>query len=358
MTIISPAAEAARENARTLTGQFGTQEHSVPELTLDSYVYPALKRGLTPAEVDINLWYRENESGELVWHVGAYPAPVGANGFSLGPDTSDSLFPSFEVPFGDDKTQDIDEDHWVSLDDAPEWLRDAVMPSLIDRDDAHDLRKTHDNQAWRKARHDRIIADGGFASAYDNEFIADFEETYPEGTPLDAAAGLFMMSGPDEDDWAADEREAAAAELSRRAAVGMGGALVDARQLRAGDQVSLAHLTEHLPTEVRAHTDYATVTQADASGAEGTLHLRFDNGALLGLPTGSRLPAVSYTYGGREHTAQSLVNDLVSRGEISFRTRNDSLGEIVERFNRERGLAPGDPDFIDVDRPSLTGATL
>lgn len=34
MTDITPAVELARENARTSTGQFGTQQHTAPELTL------------------------------------------------------------------------------------------------------------------------------------------------------------------------------------------------------------------------------------------------------------------------------------------------------------------------------------
>jgi len=45
MTDISPAAVAAREAARTHTGQFGAQEHSAPELGLDSGPFLAYEPG-------------------------------------------------------------------------------------------------------------------------------------------------------------------------------------------------------------------------------------------------------------------------------------------------------------------------
>lgn len=36
MTVITPAAEAAREASRTTSGRFGAQDHTAPELSLDT----------------------------------------------------------------------------------------------------------------------------------------------------------------------------------------------------------------------------------------------------------------------------------------------------------------------------------
>lgn len=67
MTDISPAVAAARENARTSAGQFGTQEHSAPDMVLTSS--PLCTEGCgTPAEYrlsDIPHGYRAPGSESL-----------------------------------------------------------------------------------------------------------------------------------------------------------------------------------------------------------------------------------------------------------------------------------------------------
>lgn len=352
MTIINAAAEAARENARTSAGRFGEQTHTAPELNLDPYPYPHLKRGLRPVQVDLNVWYRENEAGDYVWHVGAYPIRKTAAGFD-DTDTDDNLFPSFELPLSDERAAGLDEDHWVSLDSAPGWLRDAVLPSLVD-EQINDTATA----AWRKARHEQIIAQGGYASIYDNAHIIDFEAEYPANTPLDAAAGLFNLAPKDgyEDD---PERDAAAAELSRRAAAGVGGLLVDVRQLRPGDQVSLAHLAEHFTdADQWVNEKYAPIAGTDPIALSGEVIVSLEGNRHLSLPAGTRLPTVGYIFAGREFTGSGLVQELVRSGDVSFRASKTQVREVVERYNTERGFEPGDAGYIEPINLTLDGAKL
>jgi len=351
MTVINAHAVAAREAARTSIGRFGQQEHTAPELNLDPYPYPRLKRGLRPDQVELNVWYREDENGELAWHVAAYPKTQTADGFD-STDHADGLFDSFTLPISDQTAAGIDEDHWTDLDAAPGWLRDAVLPSLVETT-LNDFQTAE----WRRARHEQIVAEGGFASTYDNEYIVEFEDEYPTNRPEDAAEALFYLPN-NEEDGTSPEREAAAAELSRRAAAGVGGLLIDARQLRPGDQVSVAHLTTHFD-QAWARERYATVTVADAGGTDGDLHLRLDDGATLHLPTGARLPAVGYRVGDEELTGTDLVAQLVREGATSYRASKElTPAQVVARYNIERGLEPGDPEYIDTITPTLEGAQL
>ncbi len=151
---------------------------------------------------------RLNDDYTPVWAVSAYPVRTREDG-SEETDTAHPLFPYFEVPLSEEREAELEEDHWVTLDQAPEWLRQAVLPSLADQE----LSAASGLAAWRKGRHDQIMAEGGFASSYDNAFLLDFEEQFPAGTPSDAAAGLYSMRDLDECEGEEAEREAAAAEL-------------------------------------------------------------------------------------------------------------------------------------------------
>lgn len=354
MTAVTQAAEAAREGARTSIGQFGEQQHSVPEMTVTAFPYPALKNGIPPENVDINIWYREAESGTPgSWNVTASPYQENRFGV-LTTDVDVELFPAFDIPLTDGRAAELQEDQWISLTTAPTWLRDAVLPSLVevDADDPETL-------TWHAVRHEQVIAAGGLASSYDNEYIAEFEERFPSGMPADAALGLRQIR-PLDGEPANASRELAAAELSRLAAQGVGGLLVDARHLRPGDQVSLAHLASHFPDhESWPREQYATITRSDASGAGGTITLALDEGRAIDLPTGARLPALGYEYDGRQFTSSALVAELVGTHEMSYRESMAlNAPHFVVQHNTRLGLQPGDPASIDFLVPTLNGARL
>lgn len=332
---ISAQKEAAREAARHSGGQFGEQTHTAPTMNL-GYVYPALRQGFTPDQIDINVWQHGG-----VARIRAYPDFV-SNGGEWDFDPDDGIFRRFEVPLTAEHAAELDEDHWTRLDQAPTWLQDAVMPSLIG-DDNHP-----DTAAWRKARHDRIIAAGGFASTYDNAYMVDFEDLYPTSTPLDAAAALFDMeeAAPGEDP---SEREMAAAEISRRAAAGMGGVLEDARNLRAGDRISVAHLAEHLHASWDT-TEHEQVTRVDEW--EGSVQIHLTYGRILGLPAGARVPALGFDIDGQEMTATAAVAELRRRGELAPAAHGMDPFDVLHQYHQANGL---DQQTLT---PSTTGAAL
>jgi len=352
---LSPEQQAAQDAARNkITGQFGEQHHSQPGFELEPYPYPALRNGLSADQVDLNVYERENDEGELVWHVIAHSIVKDDEGFE-DTDFGTELFESFELPLSDKTAGTLDEDNWYSLDTAPAWLRDAVLPSLVD----HGSTGT-ENAVWRRARHDQLMAQGAFATAYDNDYIAAFEADHPTALPTDAAWALMDLPELDEHIDDDPEREAAAAELSRRAAAGVGGLLADARELRAGDQVSLTHLREHLPSRHEWAADqHMTVTGVTGSGTDGQIAVAFDGGLTLYLPAGSRLPAVGFQRGDKQLSGADLVAELVTTGETSYRSSMElTPAQIAEKFNTLRELDPSDPDYIDTLTPTLTGARL
>ena len=353
MTFISPAAEAAREASRHTTGQFGVQEHTAPELTLSDYTYPALIRDLRPDQVDINLWYRENEDGRLAWHVSAYPISATDNGCGET-DATDPLVTAFEVTLPEELTSALDDnDNWTTLAQAPDWLKDTVMPSIIDEEERFNSRKVLANLAWRKDQHARILAAGGHASSYDNEYIAEFEYSHPTNTAQDAAAELYNMPPLGEDACGETDRELAAAELSRRAAAGVGGTLIDVRQLRPGDQVSVTHLAEHFSEKHKWDiAGLPTVESADSMGAGGDVIIRLKGGALICLPTGSRLPTVTLNYQGSQLTTSALISRLVAEGEVSYRaSKTKPAADIIDQYHRDRALNPSDAGWVSTNMP-------
>lgn len=353
MTDISHAAVAAREDARMSSGEFGVQLHTAPETGLNAYPYPALKNGIRPDNVDLNVFIAQDESGNTIWRVVANPYQVNRYG-ALTTDVDVELFPVFTLPVSDEHATSLDEDQWISLANAPEWLRDAVLPSLaeVDADDA-------DSLSWQQTRHEKLIAAGAHATAYDNGYLAEFEERFPSDTPADAADGLRQIRTLD-GELANTDRELAAAELSRRASVGVGGVLVDARELRAGDYISLAHLASHFPDD-HAWTGerYAAITRADVTGIGGNVTLTLDERTTLTLPTGARLPALGYEYDGRLFTGSALIAELVSSNETIY--RNDMVArshEFVTHYNQQLGLTSGHPAYIETIAPTLDGARL
>jgi hypothetical protein len=355
MTIISPTAEAAREGARTSAGQFGAQEHTAPELSLDDYTFPAIKGGLTPDQVGVNVWLSDIDGTTQHWSVAVFA--WGEDG-TAAPDADKLLAPTFNIPLSDARKAELgSDDYWTTLNAAPVWLRDAVTPSLADDTSLHpDIAGA--TAAWRKARHERILAEGGFASTYDNEYLIDFEDQFPTNTPLDAAAGLFMMEPFDEENDDADAREKAAAELSRRASAGVGGVLADLRDLRMGDQVSLAHLAEHFSSPHDYTTAFAVVRGADPIGADGNVMVALDDGRYLNLPLGSRVPTVGFIYQDRPYTSEQLVQHLVRTGQLSPAARGMSPAEAVHQHNAANALDESDLDYIHPATPTVKGAFL
>lgn len=343
MAIIDPTIVHAREHAREkTTGRFGEQYHSAPELALDPYPYPRLKGGIRPEDVDV--FVRCAPSG--LWQVTAQTVR----------DT-DNILAELEVPLSDEHAADFTEDHdWTSLDHAPEWLREAVLPSLVDER----LNETTTAE-WRRARHQQILADGGFASTYDNSYLITFEDENPN-TPQAAADALINLPYPDPGEPDPD-REAAAAELSRRAAIGVGGALADARDLRAGDQVSLAHLAIQFgPGDAWVGERYATVTRPDFGGSTGPddeLFLVFDGDFRYVIPAGTRLPAVGFRVNGKDIPARKVIADLTRTEKLpAGATSEMTPAEIIDLYNAENGHEPGDPSYIEPLTPTLTGARL
>lgn len=278
MTDISTAAAVAREHARSSDGRFGTQEHTAPELALGDYAYPALRDGITPEQVGINTWI-DIDRGRVVT---AYVWGPDEDGWENA-DLEQRILPVRELAVTADQAADLYDDHWTTLAEAPTWLRDAVTPELVDTTDPTAARQ---NSAWQEARHRRLTEAGALATAYDNDFIADFETQFPANTPQDAAAGLHQMESADDPE--DPERELAAAELSRRAAHGATDPLIDLRALRPGDHIDFRHLAEHRP----AGADTVGVVRGlDPRGAEGTVSILLDDGSYLSLPTGARIPA-------------------------------------------------------------------
>ncbi|SDH35828.1 hypothetical protein [Microbacterium sp. 77mftsu3.1] len=341
---LDATAEAVREHHRHADGTFGKQHHTHPELTLGQYRYPVLKNGLHPALIQL---YPVQVDGE--WSVTAHEILFGdGEGVRTSPD---SLIHPIALPLTDEQAAEVADTIEIActLDEAPAWLRDAVLPSLVDWD-----ARARETDTWKKDRHDEMTAAGAFATTWDNEYITDFEHTFPSNMPLDAAAGLFDMEElPDGDPSFETERELAAAELSRRAAHGMGGILTDIRELRAGDQISLAHLSEHIDFDTaELHTVTATDTWGDIA------KVQLEGGRYVHFPTGARVPTAGYEVDGQEVAPGSLVKELVATGAISYRSKGDPHAGIVARYNTERGLTPGDDGYITPLTPNTTGATL
>lgn len=337
MTVISPVAEAARESARTASGKFGAQAHTSPELTLDDYAYPPLIRGLTPAEIDINFW---DEDG--TWQVQVTRAGTG-NDFDDEP--GEQLIPTFTIPLTGQMAQQFrNADYWWTLDEAPIWLRDAVTPALAEENLHPDA--AAQMARWRKDRHERLLADGGFASSYDNEYLLEFEDEYSSNTAQDAADALGNLPRHEEDGriYDEDERETAAAELSRRAAAGVGGALTDLRELKAGDRIALSHLVHSDDRENGTYDDLVAVARPDTTGADGDVYIGLEGGGLLCLPIGARVPTLGYDYQGTARTPSQVVQQLVSAGDLPPEARRLNPHDAIATYNASR--TSNHPDFI------------
>lgn len=342
MTVISPVAENAREHARTVGGQFGVQDHSSPELTLDDYAYPPLKGGLAPSEVDIHFWH--NEDGTWRAAVSEYDDD-GDDEYEV-----DLLTPELTVALTDAQARQFSNaDYFWTLDEAPIWLRDAVTPALAE--DSLNPGLSAGMARWRKGRHDRLMAEGAFASSYDNEYMVEFEEEFPSNTAQDAADALGNLNRHEEDGqvYDEDEREKAAAELSRRASVGIGGVLVDLRELKAGDQIALSHLVASDSREDGLYVSLATVERPDTTGADGDVYVRLENDGLLCLPVGARVPAIGYTHQGAGHTPSQIVRQLVRSGALPPEAKNLSVEEAIATHNA--GLQETDPAYVRLTVP-------
>lgn len=355
MPVISPAAASAREASRTSAGTFGEQQRSAPELTLDDYAYPTIVGGLLPDQVGINVWISGyTEDGTPNWRVCAFPWDEEVDGFPNA-DLDKPIFDSFELPLSAEHAAELGtEDHWTTLNAAPTWLRDVITPSVADDTNLHPG-PAGSTAAWRKQRHDRLIAEGAFATTYDNSYLISFEDEYPRNLPEDAAAALFDL-GDIADDANEDEREQAAAELSRRATTGVGGALIDARELVPGDQISLSWLADHFPDAEKYRTGYATVDRPDRSGAEGDVYIRLTDGELLRLPIGARVPAVGFDYQGITKSPAQIVRLLARSGALPPTAMQLAPAEAIATYNA--GLGADDPDFISPRNPTLTAAVV
>lgn len=335
MTTISPVAEIARENARTTGGQFGVQEHTSPELTLDEYAYPPLVGGLLPSEIDIHFYAHEDGT----WRAAASELILADS------DEPEPLVPELTVALSEAQSRQFaNVDVWMALDEAPVWIRDAVTPSLA-VESLHPDASTSIAQ-WRKGRHDRLVAEGAIATSYDNEYIFEFEDEYPSNTSQDAADALSDLARHEEDGriYDEDERIDAAAELSRRAAVGVGGVLTDLRQLKVGDKVALSHLVHSDDREDGLYDTLLTVARPDTTGADGDVYIGLEDGGLLCLPIGARVPVLGYEHQGEPRTPTQVVHELVRTGSLPADARRMNPHDAIAQHNATRDER--DPSFV------------
>lgn len=314
MTLISPLAEAARENARQATGQFGEQQHSAPDVALDAYTFPPLSCGRHPSEIGINIW--ESDDGEFT--VATFEWGIDEFGEDNA-DLSKPLSPARTLALPGELSKALaGGDIWTTLDEAPVWLQDIVTTDLVDRDALHPD-KRHALEAWSQQRLDRIPGEP-FATSLYNDHLLTFETDHPAGTPQDAVEGMYELEGFD--DYSVDhpDREAAAAELSRRAFGHLGGALVDANRLLPGDRVELAGLEEYLPA---GFTDTRAVVTRGTGGAYGEyVTLTVNDNTTVELPYGAHVAAEGYSYEGRTFTTRQLVEYLIRQDELPAGVRS------------------------------------
>lgn len=351
------------EKHRQGNGEFGTHDRLAPESTYEPdpypYPFPSLAGGLHPALISLGLT-RDGDQWVCTAHEILFGDGEGVRTDPTPLVTMTALPLSAEqaAGLGGDRTETVNGVHWTSLAEAPAWLRDAAIPALIDGD-PH-AQSSADTSAWRKARHDQIIAAGGFCSSYDNNVIADAEDVYGSAVPADAVAALSDLRSldADDDDDACVEWELAAAELSRRASHGVGGVLTDARALTAGDQVSLKHLDGALSGLSNLDTSELLTVTSPAEKINDSLTAITLNGQTVYVPTGTRLPAAGYAREGRVLRDAELRTELLERADVSYRRRDLPVAELVEHVNTVRGLTPTDPDYIHPLIPTTTGATL
>lgn len=328
MTIISPIAEAARESARQATGQFGAQQHTAPELALDDYAFPPLRDGRAPSEVGVNVWESEH---------GVHTIAV----FAWGPDEDGEDNADLSHPLTAARTITLDPNHaetlyaddvWTTLDEAPVWLRDIVTVDLADRAALHpDKRAALD--AWAQQRLARVPGKP-FATSFDNDYLDSFESEHPAGTPSDAVDGMFELAGFDDYSQDHPDREAAAAELSRRAFGHLGGALTDVRRLLPGDRVELAGLEQYIPA---ALVDTRAVVTRGAEGAYGEhITIQVNGNIDVELPYGAHLATEGYSYEGRTFSTRHLVEHLIRQDKLpaavrSLATPADAIDAYIGR---------------------------
>lgn len=352
MTIISPIAEAARESARQATGQFGEQSHTAPELALDSYQFPPLIRDLAPSQVGINIW----EAEDNVWHLATFEWGPDEHGDDNA-DLSKPLSETRVITLTTGQAAELADDHWTTLDSAPVWLQDTISSELVNRDALHPGKRDA-LEAWSQQRLSRIPGEP-FATSLDNDYLIAFEEDHPAGTPLDAIDGLYELAGFD--DYSVDhpEREAAAAELSRRAFGHLGGALTDVNRLLPGDRVELAGLDEYLPAGL---TDTRAVVTTRASGTYGEhVTIQVNGNIDVELPYGAHVAVEGYTYSGRTFTTRQLVEHLIRQDELpaavrSMTTPADAIDAFIGR-NHVAGYDVENPEpLTPIHQPTSNGA--
>ena len=136
--------------------------------------------------------------------------------------------------------------------------------------------------------------------------------------------------------------------------------LGDARELHAGDQVSVKHLEaiDILRGTDLSYDDLLTVTKAvPRHGWDDRVCVEM-NGQPVLLPTGTVLPAAAYEYEGELLGTAELNKKLLDEGDLSFRRRNDPMLYNAARINELKELHPGDPGYITPIIPTTTGATL
>ena len=328
MTIISPTAEAARESSRQPTGQFGEQQHTAPELALDGYAFPPLTGGLSPSQVGINVW----DTDEGTFNVSV---------FSWGPDEHGEDNADLSAPLAPVRTLTLNteqsealagQDLWTTLNEAPVWLRDIVTTELVDRNALHPD-KVDALGAWSQQRLDRIPGEA-FATSLDNDYLITYEDEHPAGTPADAVDGMYELTGFDDYSQDHPEREAAAAELSRRAFAHLGGALTDVNRLLPGDRVELAGLEDYIPADL---ADTRAVVTKGSGGAYGeSIAIQVNGNVNIELPYGAHLATEGYNYQGRTFSTRQLVEHLIRRDELpaavrSMTTPADAIDAFIGR---------------------------